>query len=169
MAQRNLSEMLAGAVVLVVAAGFLVYALANTGRTSLGGYTLSGRFDSISGLGVGSDVRIAGIKVGSISSTRIDPKTYQAVVSFSVERAVQLPKDSSAQVTSDGLLGGAFLALVPGGDEQMIPDGGVVQITQGAVSLEDLLGKFIFSVGNLATNVQKHLREEDQANGTAPK
>jgi phospholipid/cholesterol/gamma-HCH transport system substrate-binding protein len=162
MAHRNVSELIAGAVVLVAAAGFLIYAVTNTGRGSVGGYTLSGRFDRIDGLGGGSDVRIAGVKVGHVTGTHIDPKTYQAVVTFTVQSSIQVPTDSSAEVTSDGLLGGKFLAIVPGGDARMIPAGGVVQITQSAVSLEELLGKFIFSVSDLSSNVQKHLREEDQ-------
>ncbi len=168
MATRNLTELLAGAVVIVVAVGFLGYAVANTGRSGVGGYSLMARFDRIDGLATGSDVRVAGVKVGSITRTIIDPKSYQAVVTFSVQDAVQLPKDSSAEVTSDGMLGGKFLSLVPGGDSQMLADHGIVQITQSAVSLEQLLGKFIFNVGALSTNVERHLRQEDQAAGKAP-
>ena len=161
MAQRNISELLAGAVVLAVAVGFLGYAVANTGRGGSSGYILHAKFDRIDGLSVGSDVRVAGVKVGSITSARIDSATYQALVDFSVQQAIRMPRDSSAQVTSDGLLGGKFLSLVPGGDEKMLPDGGDVTITQSAASLEDLLGKFIFSVSDLATNVQKQLKQND--------
>ena len=170
MAQRNVSELIAGAAVLVVALGFLGYAVANTGRGVGSGYTLHARFDHIDGISPGSDVRLAGVKIGSVSEARIDPQTFQAVVAFTVARAIQLPTDSSAVVTSDGLLGGKFLAIAPGGDAKMIEPGGTVQITQSSVSLEDLLGKFIFSVGDLSSNVQKHLRQEDQgaAGGLAP-
>src|SRR5580693_651533 len=106
MAQRNLTELAAGAVVIIVAGGFLGYAVANTGRTTVSGNTLHARFERIDGLVPGSDVRLAGVKIGSIASTAIDPKTYQAVVTFSVETDLPLPKDSSAEITSDGLLGG---------------------------------------------------------------
>ncbi len=82
------------------------------------------------------------------------------MVTFTVAPNLHLPKDSSAEITSDGLLGGKFLALVPGGDEKMLADGGEVTITQSAVSLEQLLGKFIFSVGDLASNVQKQLHQD---------
>ena len=160
MAQRNLSEFLAGAVVLVVAAGFLGYAVANTGRATVGGYTLRAKFDRIDGLAVGSDVRLAGVKIGTVTQAGIDPKTYQAVVTFSVLASLRLPRDSSAEVTSDGLLGGKFLAVVPGGDDKMLADGAEVTITQSAVSFEQLLGKFIFSVSDLSGNVQKSLREQ---------
>jgi phospholipid/cholesterol/gamma-HCH transport system substrate-binding protein len=163
MAQRNLTELAAGAVVLLVAAGFLGYAVVHTGRATVSGYTLRAKFDRIDGLTTGSDVRLAGVKIGSIAATAIDPKTYQAVVRFTVEPDMRLPIDSSAQVTSDGLLGGKFLALVPGGDDKTLPDGGEVTITQSALSLEDLLGKFIFNVADLSSNVAKSLDQKKDA------
>ena len=151
MAQRSLAETLTGAVVLIVAVSFLGYAVANTGRTPVSGYTLHASFERIDGLAVGADVRLAGVKVGSIASARVDPKTYQAEVTFTVQDAVKVPRDTSAEITSDGLLSGKYLALVPGGEEAMIAPGGTVTITQSAVSLEQLLGKFIFSVSNLSS------------------
>ena len=163
MAQRNLTELAAGAVVLLVAAGFLGYAVVHTGRATVSGYALHARFDRIDGLAAGSDVRLAGVKVGTVSATAIDPKTYQAIVRFTVAPDMRLPVDSSAQVTSDGLLGGKFLALVPGGDDKMLPDGGEVTITQSALSLEDLLGKFIFNVADLSSNVAKSLEQKKDA------
>jgi len=155
MARRNVAEVLAGLLVLIVAAGFLAYALATSGAASVPGYTLSAEFDRIDGLTVGSDVRMAGVKVGSVTTTSIDPKTYLADVGFTVQKDIQLPTDSSASIASQSLLGGKYLALVPGGSEQMIPPGGHVTITQGSVSLEDLLGKFIFSVTDLVSALQK--------------
>ncbi len=159
MATRNISELVAGAAVLVVTFGFLGYAIANTGRTTTSGYTLTARFDRIDGLGPGSDVRVAGVRVGRINSARIDPASYQAEISFSVQSDVKLPDDSSAEISSDGLLGGKVLALVPGGSEKMLGDNGRITITQSAASLEQLLGKFIFNVSDLASNVQKSLKE----------
>ena len=157
MAQRNLTELLAGAVVLVVALGFLGYAVANTGRSSGSGITLTARFDRIDGLAIGSDVRLAGVKVGAVRTAVIDPKTYQAVVTFSVQSGLNLPKDSSAEIASDSLLGGKILSLVPGGDDKTLVDGSSVTITQSSVSFEQILGKFIFSVSDLSANVQKSL------------
>ena len=135
--------------VLVVAVGFLGYAVANSGRTPVTGYDLHARFDRIDGLSVGSDVRVAGVKVGSVTVARVDPKTYQAEVAFTVQNAVHLPRDTSAEVTSDGLLGGKYISLVPGGDDKLIPAGGSVTITQSSISIEQLLGKFIFSAASL--------------------
>lgn len=148
MAQRRAAELLAGVVVIVAAAGFLGYAVMHTGRASSSGYTLHARFDRIDGLNTGADVRVAGVRVGSVTGAAVDPKTYQAVVDFTVRQDIQLPTDSSAEITTDGLLGGKFIALVPGGAEAMIPPGGQVGITQSSISLEALLGKFIFSSGS---------------------
>jgi len=149
MAKRNAAELLAGAVVIAVALGFLGYAVANSGRTTTSGYVLHANFDRIDGLTVGSDVRVAGVKVGTVASADIDPQSYQAKVAFSVSNLVKLPKDSSAAVTSDGLLGGKYLSLEPGGDAAMLADGGKITITASSISLEQLLGKFIFSASSL--------------------
>jgi len=142
-------EVLTGAAVLVVAAGFLGYAVAHSGRSISAGYPLQARFEHIDGLAVGSDVRIAGVKVGTVTSEQIDPKSFQAVVSLTVRDDVQLPKDSSAEITSESLLGGKYISLSPGGEEAILKPGQTITITQSSVSLEQLLGKFIFSVTSL--------------------
>jgi phospholipid/cholesterol/gamma-HCH transport system substrate-binding protein len=155
MARRSSAEVLAGAVVLVIAAGFLAYAVAHSGTGTVAGYPLEAKFDRIDGLSVGADVRLAGVKVGSVTAARIDPASYLAVVDLTVEKSIQLPKDTSAEITSDGLLGGKYLSLVPGGDSQMLKPGQTITITQSAVSLEELLGKFIFSASNLSSQMKK--------------
>ncbi len=149
MARRNAAEVLSGAVVLLVAVGFLGFAVAHSGRSSVSGYTLTAKFDHIDGLPVGSDVRLAGVKVGSVLDEQIDPKSYLAVVTLSVRNGLELPKDTSAAVNSESLLGGEYISLSPGGDTTMLAPGGVITITQSTVSLEQLLGKFIFSVTDL--------------------
>jgi phospholipid/cholesterol/gamma-HCH transport system substrate-binding protein len=156
-ARRSVSEVAAGAVVLLVAAGFLFYAVANSGRATLGGYTLNAAFDNVGGISTGSDVRIAGLKVGSVTGLKIDPKSFQAVATFTVQSDIKLSDDSSATIATGGLLGGNFISLAPGGDTKMLADGGTITITQSAVNLEDLLGKFIFNVGNLADAAQKQM------------
>jgi phospholipid/cholesterol/gamma-HCH transport system substrate-binding protein len=148
MARGSAAEVVTGAAVLVLTLGFLGYAVAHTGSGGGGGYDLQAKFDHIDGLSVGSDVRIGGVKVGSVTAAALDPRTYQAVVSLSVRDDVGVPADSSAVVTSDGLLGGKYLAIQPGGDTAMLPHGGTITVTQGSISLEDLLGKFIFSMSD---------------------
>lgn len=160
MARHNASELVAGAVVLLVAGGFLVYGVIATGRTTSSGVSMHAEFDNIGSLSSGGDVRIAGVKIGSVTRTSYDPQTYRARVDFSVAPSVKLPTDSSAQIASAGLLGGASLNLVPGGSADMIQEGQAVQITQSAANLEDLLGKFIFNVGSLADASQKQLQRD---------
>jgi phospholipid/cholesterol/gamma-HCH transport system substrate-binding protein len=162
MHRRSVAEVLTGAVVLLVAAGFLGYAVANSGRSATSGYTLYAKFDHIDGMGVGADVRIAGVKVGGVNQERIDPETFQAVVALSVRNDIRLPKDSAAIITSESLLGGKYLSLQPGGDETLLQPGQTITITQSSVSIEELLGKFIFSM----TNVQKN--SETQPGGQKP-
>ncbi len=149
MRRRSIAEVLTGAVVLLVAAGFLAYAVAHSGRSTLSGYTLYAKFEHIDGLAVGSDVRLAGVKIGSVSEERLDPQTFQANVALTVRSDIKLPKDSAAIVTSESLLGGKYLSLQPGGDETMLQPGQTITITQSSVSLEELLGKFIFSITNV--------------------
>ena len=158
--RRSAAELLAGGIVILIALGFLAYALVNSGRAQVGGMTLTANFDNIGALSPGSDVRIAGVKVGSVVAEGIDPKTYQAKLTFTVASNIALPTDSSAVVSTGGLLGGGFLTLSPGGAETMLRNGQAITITQSAVNLEDLLGKFIFNVGSLADATQKMLQRQ---------
>jgi phospholipid/cholesterol/gamma-HCH transport system substrate-binding protein len=168
MPRRSIAEVLTGAIVLLVAAGFLAYAIAHSGRTTASGYTLYARFDHVDGLAVGADVRLAGVKVGSVTGATIDPKTYLATVSFTVRSGIELPKDTSASITSEGLLGGNYLSLSPGGDEVMLQPGQTITITQSAVNLEELLGKFIFSASNLASAAKGSAQGSQAPGGHAP-
>ncbi len=150
MARHSPVEVLTGAAVLVVAAGFVVLAFTSTGQgSSHNGYLLHAAFDHVDGLNTGADVRIAGVKIGSVQSITLNPKTYEADVSFTVQNDVSLTTDSSAQISTDGLLGGKFMALTTGGDDKTLKDGGVITITQGSVNIEGLISKYIFpSVGS---------------------
>lgn len=162
MARRNAAEIVTGLAVLVVAAGFLGYAVAHSGQSSVGGgYPLYARFNSIAGLNVGSDVRIAGVKVGTVDDATIDPKSYLAQVKMTIRNGVELPKDTSIVVSSESLLGGEYLALQPGGDEAILKPGDTITATQGAVSLQDLLGRFIFSATNMVSAMTQNGGKSD--------
>jgi phospholipid/cholesterol/gamma-HCH transport system substrate-binding protein len=153
MQQRSLAEIFTGAVVLLVALGFLIYAVSSSGRSlASGGLELTARFDRIDGLAPGADVRIGGVKVGSVVDQKIDPTTFLAVLRLRVDGTLKLPTDTSAEITSESLLGGKYVALVPGGDDKPLNNGDQITITQSAVSLESLLGRFIFSVTELASS-----------------
>ncbi|WP_270938098.1 outer membrane lipid asymmetry maintenance protein MlaD [Falsiroseomonas oryzae] len=148
MKSRSIAEVAAGAVVLLVAAAFLVFAVTNSGRGGISGpaLTLTAKFDRIDGLAPGADVRIAGVKVGSVTDQRIDPQTFLAVLTLRIDGSLRIPADSSAEIASEGLLGGRFVSVVPGGADRILANGGEITITQSAVSLESLLGRFIFSM-----------------------
>ena len=143
--QRNVIETVMGAVVLVVAGLFLFFSYRSSGIGEVAGYTVLAKFERVDGLSVGSDVRLSGIKVGTITDQTLDPKTFLAVVRMGIDKSFKLPADSSAEIVSSGLLGEKYLALVPGGAAEMIPDGGEIRYTQAPVSLENLIGKLIFS------------------------
>ncbi|MBW6396695.1 outer membrane lipid asymmetry maintenance protein MlaD [Roseomonas sp. HJA6] len=165
MQKRSLAEVLTGAVVLVVAIAFLAYAVTGSGRAfTTSGISLTARFDRIDGLAQGADIRIAGVKVGQVVSQRIDPETFLAVLTLRVEEGLRLPTDTSAEIQSEGLLGGKYVALVPGGSERYLANGGEITITQSAVSLESLLGRFIFSV----TEMNQQRDREQPAPAPAP-
>ena len=164
--RRSFAELVTGAAVLLVAAGFLAYALINTGRGTVSGTRLSARFENIGAITPGADVRVSGVKVGSVTGVRIDPQSFQAVLEVTVRPDLKLPPDSSATISTGGLLGSPFVSISPGGGDGVLADGQVINITQSASNLEDLLGKFIFNVGSLADATQKSLREHG---GTSPR
>ena len=146
--QRNMLETVMGAIVLLMAAGFvsLAYEAANIRGTD--GYELEAEFGATGGLSVGDDVRISGIKVGRIARQELDPVTYAARIVISLDERIRIPADSSARITAASLLGGNYLELIPGADEEMMQPGEVIYDTLDPVSLTDLLGKAVFSSGN---------------------
>jgi phospholipid/cholesterol/gamma-HCH transport system substrate-binding protein len=141
----NVIETVMGAVVLVVAALFLVFAYKTSELRAVSGYQVSADFERVDGIHDGSDVRISGIKVGSVVSATLDPKTFLATLDMSVEPRVKLPEDTVAEIVSAGLLGDKYLSLVPGGSDKEIPPGGKIKYTQSSISLESLIGQTIFS------------------------
>ncbi|HXV25150.1 MAG TPA: outer membrane lipid asymmetry maintenance protein MlaD [Alphaproteobacteria bacterium] len=143
--RRSVIETIMGAVVLVIAGLFLFFAYTSSDVRATNGYELIARFNRVDGLADGSDVRMSGIKIGSVVGQQLDPSSYRAVVRISIESVIQLPVDTSARIQSDGLLGNAYMVLEPGGAEEMLPPGGEIEFTQDAINLVDLLGRFIFS------------------------
>ncbi|MHA1151697.1 MAG: outer membrane lipid asymmetry maintenance protein MlaD [Alphaproteobacteria bacterium] len=143
--RRNVIETVMGGVVLIVAAMFVGIAFQSGTATTPTGYQVIAEFDDASGLGPGSEVRMSGVKIGTVHSQELDPETYFAVVTLNISESVKLPRDTSARIIADGLLGSNFIALEPGGDDEMIPAGGEITFTQGSINVVDLLGRFIFS------------------------
>lgn len=142
---RNPIETLMGAVVIAVAVFFLIFAYTTADIGTVEGYRVSAKFDRIDGIGEGSDVRMSGVKIGTVTGQTLDPQTYLAVVTMSIDPAIALPRDTSASINAEGLLGQKYLALSPGGEEEMIPHGGEIETTQGSVDLMSLIGRLILS------------------------
>jgi phospholipid/cholesterol/gamma-HCH transport system substrate-binding protein len=141
-------ETLLGFGVLLVAGIFLVYLQNRTSTASATGtgYDVKARFERVDGLATGSDVKLAGIKVGTITNLKLDPKSFfaEAVIHLN-DPQIQLPDDTMAQVASDGLLGGRYVSLVPGGSDGVIAAGGTITFTQPPFDLVQALGQYIFS------------------------
>jgi len=148
---NNAIETVMGAVVLAVAGGFLAFAYNNGSVKAIEGYAVTASFTNVSGISPGSAVRIGGIKVGVVETLTLDPKSYNAIATMRVGNHVVLPKDSSAAVQSTGLLGDKFIGIEPGGDDQNLSDGGKIAYTQPSVSIEEMIGKFVFSGGGADT------------------
>ena len=138
------TEVLVGGAVLALALGFAVYAGQVSGFTGTGGgYPLSASFRSAQGVSVGTDVRLAGVKVGSVTGITLDPQSFRAKTEFTVQEGIAIPDDSSVVIASEGLLGGNFVEILPGGSPFNYDEGAEVLDTQGAVSLVSLLLKFV--------------------------
>ncbi len=148
--RKNIIETVMGAVVLLVAITFVIFAFQSSDVQTVRGYQVIASFDDASGLAAGTDVRMAGVKIGTVATNALDPQTFLAKVTMNIDDNIQLPTDTSARIIPDGLLGGNFVALEPGGDEELIKDGGVINFTQGSINVVDLLGRFIFSAAEAA-------------------
>lgn len=141
---ENTTEVIVGVGVLAVAAAFLIYAgqVAGVGSRS-GGYPLYATFRSVEGVSAGTDVRLAGVKVGTVTNVALDPTTYRARTDFTVKDGVEVPDDSQLAISSEGLLGGNYLEILPGGSTFSYEAGDEVLDTQSSVSLISLLLKFV--------------------------
>lgn len=143
MRDNNLPETIIGAIVVAVAVLFIGFAYMRTGTGSLSGYEIQARMPKVDGLGIGTDVRLSGIKIGSVSDLTLDPKNYLVTVHMNIRNDIKIPDDSSLIVTSSGLLGSSYISLTPGGSDKMLAPGGMIQNSQGSVDLMGLVGRFI--------------------------
>lgn len=142
--RRNAIETVMGAVVLLVAGVFVFFAYDMAQVKAVEGYEVTALFYKIGGLNEGSDVRISGIKVGTVIEHELDPESYDARVRMTITREVKLPVDTVASIASEGLLGGKYVRLEPGTDKSYIKDGGTITKTKDFRSLEDQVGEIIF-------------------------
>ena len=141
-------ETMVGLFVMLGIAGLLFLALKAANLASFGeraSYSVSARFDNIGGLKARAPVRSAGVTVGRVKRIKLDPKTFQGVVTMEIDQDVKFPKDSSAKILTSGLLGDQYIGLDPGADENSLANGDVIRQTQSAVVLENLIGQLIFN------------------------
>lgn len=144
--KRSLAETVLGFVVVCVASAFLVYSIKTADVGATDGYNITADFSSVGGLKPGDNVQISGVKVGSVAAVELIQDTYLARVHMTIKNGYELPTDTAALISSEGLLGGQYLALEPGGDEEVLEAGDGIQYTQAPQNLEQLLGQFIFSM-----------------------
>ncbi len=152
----SLVETAVGAVVIAIAMAFLFYIYRTSGDAGASaGYRLFAEFDNVGAIDIGTDVRLAGIKVGSVEAQELNPANYQARVTMAINPGVRLSDDTSAKVSSEGLLGDAFIALEPGGGETKLEDGGEIANTQGAIDIWKLVSESMFNKPPTATDGQQ--------------
>ena len=159
---RNILETIVGALVLVIAIGFGFFAYNSSNMKSVDGYELFARFSSVDGLGIGSEVRIGGIKIGVVSEMDLDEKTYEATITMQIRDNVQVPDDSTAAVVSAGLLGSKFVEIAPGGSEEMLEDEAEIAFTQSSVNIESLIGKMVHSGGGVEEDSSKDVAVDSE-------
>lgn len=141
---ENTTEVLVGAAVLAAAVGFAIYAGQIAGLSQgRDTYSLSASFRSLQGVSVGSDVRLAGVKVGTVEQVTLNPETFRAETRVALQRGIEIPDDSAIVVSAEGLLGGNFVEIVPGGSPFNYEPGDEILDTQGSISLVSLLMKFV--------------------------
>jgi len=123
---------------------YLAMTLANTTFFSGDSYLVSAKFTAVNGLRPGSNVEISGVAVGKVADITLDQTLYQAVVTMQVQNAVGIPVDSVAAIKTSGLIGDKYVSITPGADDAMLETGGVIQDTQAALDIEEMISKYVF-------------------------
>jgi phospholipid/cholesterol/gamma-HCH transport system substrate-binding protein len=141
---NNLVESALGAVVVLGGLVFLIFAYNTAQLRTTEGYALQALFFKVGGLQEGNEVRVGGVKVGSVARVHLDPETYDAVVEMTVDPGLELPVDTVAAIAVDGIFGGKYIQLEPGEEQRMLKPGGTIEQVRDAASLEDLIGEAIF-------------------------
>ena len=143
---RGIVETLIGALVLSVALFFLFIAFNTTVPSNSNGYKVNAKFLKVGGIEIGSDVRISGVNVGSITSQYLDTNTYEANLILLINQNIKLPIDTQAKIVGDGILGSKYIDLIPGKESKVIEDGEFISNTRDYISLEDMIGDIIFQL-----------------------
>ncbi len=152
---NNYFEIIVGTFVLICALFFLFSSMKTAKVGPTAGYQLMAKFDNVSGVNIGSEVKISGVKIGVVEEQSLDTENYRAILKFRISEEIKIPADSSIKIASESLLGGKHLAIEIGGDEEFLNEGDEIEFTQSSINFEDLLGRFMFSGDNKNKNSQK--------------
>ena len=144
--RSNIFETFIGAIVIILTVSFLFYSFSITDSNTEGTYNINATFNRIDGIQIGSDVRLSGIKIGSVSKSSLNQTTYEAQLALIIDNSIKIPDDSSAKITMDGLLGSNYISIEPGGSEIYLSENDYLLYTQGSVDLIGLVGEALFSV-----------------------
>lgn len=139
-------ETIMGIVVLVIAVLFMMFAYNVSDLHVVKGYDINAKFLKVGGLNTGADVRINGVKVGTVIAQKINTEDYMVDVKMSILPEIILPTDSVITIAGDGLMGDKFVKIEPGNSPDKIKPGDIVKNTKDAKSLEDMVGEIIFMV-----------------------
>jgi phospholipid/cholesterol/gamma-HCH transport system substrate-binding protein len=145
--KENILEIVVGCIVIIIAITFVFFTISSTGIKKKGWY-INAEFGNIGGLKVGDDVLIAGIKVGEVLSNKLDSQTFIAIVKLNLEKNISIPDDSIAKISSESLLGGQYVEIIPGASNIMFNEEQTIYNTRDPVSISDLLGQAVFSASN---------------------
>ena len=144
--RSNTFETFVGAIVIILAVSFLFYSFSITDNNTDGTYKINATFNRIDGIQIGSDVRLSGIKVGSVVKSSLNQSTYEANLVLIIDNSINIPDDSSAKITMDGLLGSNYISIEPGGSDIYLIENDYILYTQGSIDLIGLVGEALFSV-----------------------
>lgn len=148
--KNNTLETLIGFLVLIVAGLFLfiAYKVSNNMQTISSGLKISGEFSNIDGINIGSDVKVAGVKVGSVLDVKIDSESYNSILVLKISKDLSIPTDSLFKISTSGLIGSKFVNIKIGANDEFFKNGDVIEFTESAMDLEDLIGRFLFNSGD---------------------
>lgn len=143
--RREVVETLVGGLVIAIAGAFIYMAFVSSGVEAVAGNSILAEFDDASGVVPGTEVRLAGVKIGTVTDKTLSPDGHNAIVTLMVDENYPLPIDSKARILPDGLLGGTYISLEPGGDDELMQSGSMLGFdqTQGAINVVDLLARFV--------------------------
>jgi len=144
--KSNTFEAIVGAFVIIISVVFLFFGFSTMKIQNSDSYNVSALFNRIDWIKIGSDIRMSGIKIGTVVSQELDNSSFEAKVLMSIDSKILIPDDSSAKITSDGLLGGNYISIEPGGSDIYLLNNEEIFFTQGSVDLIGLVGEALFSV-----------------------